>query len=96
MVGTFYDNGRSITEHLGHSIENLSGVVPNSDDGIGSELLGMSDHLAERVGSRAFAEIREERDVAADQRLQRPPIVPKMDRDRTMMPRTTPLLWTMR
>jgi hypothetical protein len=56
----------------------------------------MSDHLAERVGSRALAEISEERDVAADQRLQRPPIVPKMDRDRTMMPRTTPLLWTTR
>jgi hypothetical protein len=37
----------------------------------------MSDHLTERVGSRALAEICEERDVVPDQCLQRPPDRPE-------------------
>src|SRR5690349_7661338 len=70
-LGALDDDGGAVTEHLGHTIENLGCIVADADDGIGSGLLGMREHLVEGVRARPLAEIGEERDVAADERLQR-------------------------
>src|SRR5689334_11048722 len=54
-----------IAKHFRHAGHDLRGVVADSDDRVGAERLRMPDHAGIGVGARAFAQLSEERDIAA-------------------------------
>jgi hypothetical protein len=64
-----YDDCRAVGEHLGDAGRDLGCVEAHADDCIGAHLLGMLEHDVEGLLARLLAQLREERDVAAEQRL---------------------------
>jgi hypothetical protein len=66
----FNENGRSVTQHFGNAIHNFGCVVPDSDDGVRPDLLGMGEHHVEGFSPCFFAQLGKHRDVAAEYRLQ--------------------------
>jgi len=92
----FHKNGRPIRQNFRDPLHHFGGIVAGADHGVASDLRRVLQHQVERFGARLLAEIGQQRDVAADQRLQPRSMVPKMDRDRTTIPRTTPSVRTTR
>src|SRR5882757_3445747 len=66
----FDDDGGSVGEDLGDALHDFVGVVTEGDDGVGAELCGVEGHHGVGVLAGLFAELCEERDVAADQGLE--------------------------
>src|SRR4051794_5438844 len=71
LTHRLHNDGRSVTEHLGHSAHYLGRVVTHPDDGVGADLRRVVEHELERVGAGAFTQRREKRNVAAEHRLYR-------------------------
>src|SRR5262245_7241315 len=65
------DDSSAVAEHLGDALHELRGVVADADHRVRTHLLGMIEHHVEGLGPRPLAELREQRDVAADEGLQR-------------------------
>src|SRR5579859_5848494 len=61
---------RTVRQNFGDALHDLGGVIADANDGIGAELSGMLQHQIQRFLARPFAEIGEQRDIAADQCLQ--------------------------
>src|SRR5580765_555646 len=61
----------AVREDLGHAGRHLVGVVAHRDDRIGAERGGVLPHEVEGLLARPFAELRVERDLAAEERLDR-------------------------
>jgi hypothetical protein len=70
-------------------------VVTHPDHRIGSQFGSGLQHQVKRGFARLFTKLCQQNDVAADNYLQVAPIVPTVDRERTMIPCTSPRLWTM-
>src|ERR1051326_1472863 len=66
----FDHDGRSVREHFGDARGDFVGVVPHRDDGVRAVLCGVLEQQLVRILARFFAQLRVERDVAADERLQ--------------------------
>src|SRR5262245_44888864 len=64
------DDGRgAVAQDFGHAVHDLGGVVANADDRVRAELAGVLQDERERVRAGRLAELRQKRDVAADERL---------------------------
>src|SRR5690242_19038476 len=61
----------AVAQHLGDAVHDLRRVVANADHGVRALLLRMREHQLESFRARPFAQAREKRNVAADERLQR-------------------------
>src|SRR5262249_17844769 len=66
-----YDHRRTIAQHFGDAVHDFGRVVVNADDRIRTHLLRMLQHELEGLAARPFAEAREQRNIAADQSLER-------------------------
>src|SRR5271165_1518651 len=64
------DHRRSVTEDFRHSLHHFRRVVTRADHRVGAHLERMFAHALKRVRAGFFAEFGEERDVAANQRLE--------------------------
>src|SRR5262249_36944337 len=67
---TFHLHSGTVRQHFSDTLHDLGRVVTYTDDNVSTEFLGVLQHQVESVIARLVAEIAEERDVAADQRLQ--------------------------
>ena len=92
----FHHDGRPIRQNFRDALHHFRRVVAGSDDGVASHIRRVLQHQVERFGARPLAEIGQQSNVAADQCLQTSSNVPKIDRDRTVIPRTTPSVRTTR
>jgi hypothetical protein len=66
----FYDDGGAVGEHFGDALGDLRRVVTHPDDGVAAGRHGVLRHQVERLAPRQLAELRPERDVAAEETLQ--------------------------
>ena len=66
-------NGRTVAENLSDSPCYFSRVETRANDCVSAELRGVFEHKVERVLASLFAELRKERDVSPDKRLQARP-----------------------
>src|SRR4030095_11967205 len=69
-INRFDDNCRTVGEHFGYSLHDFVRVVARTDDGIGADFRRMLNHNVNGLASRLVTELGEDRDVAANQRLQ--------------------------
>jgi hypothetical protein len=51
----FHDDGCPVAKNFGHTIHNLSGIIPHANDGIGAHLSGVIDHHLKSIGARLLA-----------------------------------------
>src|SRR5262249_41599063 len=65
------DHGGAVAQDLGDPAHHFGGVIADADDRIRAQLLCVLEHQLERLAARLLAEAGEQRNVAADQRLQR-------------------------
>jgi hypothetical protein len=63
-------DGGAVTEDLGDALHDFSRIVADTDYGVASGCGGVLQHAIESVVAGFFAEIGEECDVSADERLQ--------------------------
>jgi hypothetical protein len=68
-LGVLDDDGGAVAEHLGDAGHQLGGVVTDRDDAVGAEGGGMLGHLVVGFATGLLAEVRINRDVAAEERL---------------------------
>src|SRR5581483_1141361 len=54
----------------GDALHDFGGIVAGADDRVGADFSGVLQHKGEGVGTGLLAEVGEQRDVSADQRLQ--------------------------
>src|SRR5207237_7714702 len=66
-----HDYSCAIAQHFRDAIHYLGGVIANAHNGVCTQLLRVREHQFKRLPARLFTKTREERDVAADERLQR-------------------------
>jgi hypothetical protein len=85
-----------VGQDLGDAGHDLVRVVAHRDHGIRTTFVGVQHHSGERILTGALAQTGEQRDIAADQGLQRRAEVPKTLRERTTMPLTSPRVRTIR
>src|SRR6185295_16651601 len=64
------DHRGAVAEDLGDAVHHLGRVVADSDDGVRPELRRVGDHHLEGLAAGLLAQLGEERDVAAGERLQ--------------------------
>ncbi len=64
------DDGRAVTEDLGDALHELGRVVAHADDRVRADVPRVSEHHVERLVAGLLAELGEERDVSADERLE--------------------------
>ena len=62
-------DGGAVGEHLGDALHHLSGVVAHAYDGVGAVLSGVLQHQLECVLACLLAELRQNCDISADNRL---------------------------
>ena len=95
---TRFDEDRgSVAKNFRHALHDLRGIVTQPDYRVRAKALCMFQHSVERVPPCLLAQVGEDRDVAAHQGLQSEPrSFQQIERDRTMIPRTTPKVSTMR
>src|SRR5260221_1044800 len=65
------DHRRSIAKNLGDAAHDLGRIVTNPDDRVGADRARMLDHELESLRSCLLAETAEQRDIAAEECLQR-------------------------
>jgi len=65
-----YHHGRAIGQNFGDPAHDFGGVVAHAHHGIGAELRGVRKHQVESLAAGLLAELRQDRDVAADDGLQ--------------------------
>ena len=63
-------HGRTVGQNFGHTGCDLVCIVAHADDRVGAELGGMLNHQLVRVCAGSFTQLRVQRDIAAEQRLQ--------------------------
>jgi hypothetical protein len=86
-------NRRSIAENFGHTIHDLGRVITHANNRVGTKFGGMLEHPLERIGA-GFSHISEKIVISPPTSVCKPaPRVPKIDRDRTTIPRTIPRLF---
>jgi hypothetical protein len=66
----FDNDGGAVTEHFGHALHDLGGIITDSDDRVSAKRGRMFAKQLIGVLSGAFAKIGIDRNVAANQRLQ--------------------------
>src|SRR5437763_8342145 len=66
----FDEDRRAVTKNFSHALHDFCGVVTQTDDGVRAESARVFEHSLERISPRLFAEIGEDRNVSADERLQ--------------------------
>ena len=66
------DDRGAVTEDFSHATHDLGRVVANPDDRVGALPASVFDHEVERILAGPLAEVGEERDVPADEGLERP------------------------
>ena len=82
--------GRSIAQHFGNPGHHVIGVIAYPDDGVGTLLVGVSAHQVEGILACSFTQLGVPRDVSAEQRFDLAKKLPTTERERTVIPRTTP------
>ena len=64
------EDRRAVAQNFRHALHDFRRVVTQADDGVGAQLFGMPLAQLHRIFARLFAEVGQDGDVAADQRLQ--------------------------
>src|SRR5207302_6937031 len=64
------DDGRPVSENLGHALGYLCRVVTHRDDGVSPGVLGVLRHQSVGIAPGLLAELRPERDIASEEALE--------------------------
>ncbi len=67
-----HDHRRAVAKDFGDAAHDLGGIVADADDGVCAQFLCVAMHQLERLVARFLAKAREQRNIAADERLQGP------------------------
>src|SRR5712691_10303451 len=70
-TGRLDDNSGTVGENFGHAGREFGGVVTRSDDSVGADLCCVLDHDLKSIDTSLFTERGPDRDVPADDGLQR-------------------------
>ncbi len=62
-------NCRSVADDVSYALHQLSRIISNADYGVGSGHVRLHQHCVERLLASSFSEVREERDISAEQCL---------------------------
>src|SRR4029077_11308408 len=65
-----HNHGGPVSQHLGDALHDLGGVVASADDGVPAQFGGVGQHQVKGFGTSFFAEVGQQRNVAAQNRLQ--------------------------
>src|SRR3954463_13123218 len=63
-------NGRTVAQYLCHALHQLVRVIADADHRVGPRLMRLNQHRFESLLAGSLSELREERDIAAEHRLQ--------------------------
>jgi hypothetical protein len=66
----FHDDSRPVGQNFGYALHDLRCVVAESDHRVSAHLIGVLNQQIERMLSGLLAKIRQDRDIATDDRLQ--------------------------
>jgi len=66
----FDNNRRAVGEHFGDALHDFGRIVSRAEHGVPAEFCGVLQHKVERFLTCLLAQVGEESDVAANQRLQ--------------------------
>src|SRR5438270_14074381 len=66
----FDEDGGAVTKNFRHALHDFSRIVAQTDDRVRAERARVFEHSVERIAPRLFAEIGEDGNVSADERLQ--------------------------
>src|SRR5689334_14642572 len=64
------EHGRTIRQYFGDALHHFGGIVARAHHSVRTQFRGVQEHEVERFGTRFFAKVGEQSDVAANKRLQ--------------------------